>query len=106
MTRTYRGKALHSTRSLLAWITLGALGATLQPVCAQTAEPAPRREANRRETSFPVIPSTAWSGPRLRDGQPDVEGHWSNTIGNHGNFTDPQGGQPGGRQAANVKGGA
>ena len=32
-----------------------------------------------------------WSGPRLEDGQPDVRGHWSNTIGNHNNITDPQG---------------
>jgi hypothetical protein len=31
---------------------------------------------------------------RLADGQPDVQGHWSNTIGNHNNFTDPQGGGP------------
>jgi hypothetical protein len=27
----------------------------------------------------------------LPDGQPDVSGHWSNTIGNHNNLTDPQG---------------
>jgi hypothetical protein len=33
-------------------------------------------------------------GARLADGQPDVQGHWSNTIGNHNNFTDPQGGGP------------
>src|SRR5690606_8837756 len=32
-----------------------------------------------------------WGGPRLADGQPDVRGHWSNTIGNHNNLTDPQG---------------
>ena len=30
-------------------------------------------------------------GARLADGQPDVAGHWSNTIGNHNNLTDPQG---------------
>ena len=36
-----------------------------------------------------------WNGPRLADGQPDVAGHWSNTIANHNNFTDPQGGIPG-----------
>ena len=29
------------------------------------------------------------------DGQPDVQGHWSNTIGNHNNFTRPQGGDEG-----------
>src|SRR6188768_345138 len=44
------------------------------------------------ERSFPAIESGEWTGPRLPDGQPDVEGHWSNTIANHNNFTDPQGG--------------
>jgi hypothetical protein len=48
-----------------------------------------------RETTVPVIESGKWSGKRLRDGQPDVEGHWSNTIANHNNWTDPQGGVPG-----------
>lgn len=46
------------------------------------------------ETSFPVIQSGEWKGPRLPDGQPDVQGHWSNTIANHNNFTDPQVGIP------------
>ena len=45
-----------------------------------------------RETSFPQIAVGKWTGPRLHDGQPDVQGHWSNTISNHSNFTDPQGG--------------
>src|SRR5690606_16633185 len=30
----------------------------------------------------------------LPDGQPDVQGHWSNTIGNHNHITDPQGDFP------------
>jgi len=46
------------------------------------------------EKSFSPIASGKWSGPRLADGQPDVQGHWSNTIANHNNFTDPQGGIP------------
>jgi hypothetical protein len=46
------------------------------------------------EKSFPKIESGKWTGPRLADGQPDVQGHWSNTISNHSNFTDPQGGIP------------
>jgi hypothetical protein len=43
-----------------------------------------------------VVPTARgeWTGPRLPDGQPDVHGHWSNTIGNHNNFTNPQGGAP------------
>ena len=44
-----------------------------------------------RETSFVPTPQGEWTGPRLPDGQPDVSGHWSNTIGNHNNLTDPQG---------------
>ncbi len=47
------------------------------------------------ERAFPPIPQGEWSGPRQADGQPDVEGHWSNTVGNHNNWTDPQGGIPG-----------
>ena len=44
-----------------------------------------------RETSFVPTPRGDWNGPRLPDGQPDVSGHWSNTVGNHNNLTDPQG---------------
>lgn len=47
------------------------------------------------EKTFPQIAEGAWSGKRLRDGQPDVEGHWANTVANHNNWTDPQGGAPG-----------
>jgi hypothetical protein len=44
-----------------------------------------------RESLFVPTAEGAWTGPRLADGQPDVSGHWSNTIGNHNNLTDPQG---------------
>src|ERR1700722_6705591 len=44
-----------------------------------------------RETSFVPTARGEWKGPVLPDGQPDVSGHWSNTIGNHNNLTDPQG---------------
>jgi hypothetical protein len=47
------------------------------------------------EKSFPQIASGKWTGKRLADGQPDVQGHWSNTVANHNNWTDPQGGIPG-----------
>jgi len=40
-------------------------------------------------------------GITVPDGQPDVAGHWSNTIGNHNNLTNPQGGGRGdGERAA------
>jgi hypothetical protein len=48
-----------------------------------------------RESTVVKVAPGKWTGPRLADGQPDVQGHWSNTISNHSNLTDPQGGQPG-----------
>ena len=53
-----------------------------------------------RERSFTPTPAGAWTGPTLPDGQPDVQGHWSNTIGNHNNITNPQGGGRGGGDRA------
>ncbi|MFC4256457.1 hypothetical protein GRI97_09980 [Altererythrobacter xixiisoli] len=50
---------------------------------------------NRWSGTMDPIASGEWTGARLPDGQPDVSGHWSNTIANHSNFTDPQGGPPG-----------
>ncbi|HSI42924.1 MAG TPA: hypothetical protein VK949_01165 [Methylotenera sp.] len=47
-----------------------------------------------QEKAFPKIASGKWTGHRLADGQPDISGTWSNTIANHNNFTDPQGGIP------------
>jgi hypothetical protein len=47
------------------------------------------------EPGYTQIASGKWTGARTVDGQPDVQGHWSNTIGNHNNWTDPQGGIPG-----------
>ncbi|RYY01460.1 MAG: hypothetical protein EOO53_18115 [Gammaproteobacteria bacterium] len=44
------------------------------------------------EKTVSVINSGKWTGKRTADGQPDISGHWSNTIANHNNFTDPQGG--------------
>jgi len=45
--------------------------------------------------TFEVVPSGEWTAARLEDGQPDIQGHWSNTVGNQDNFTDPRGGIPG-----------
>jgi len=68
-----------------------ALGLLLTLIPA--AAPAQGAASFRERTVTPVA-SGEWSGSRLADGQPDVQGHWSNTIGNHNNFTDPQGGGP------------
>jgi hypothetical protein len=48
-----------------------------------------------RERTYTRTVAGEWQGARLADGQPDVQGHWSNTIGNHNNLTDPNGGLPG-----------
>jgi hypothetical protein len=62
----------------------------------QQAQPAAGQQQTRqrrpRDKSFPQIESGKWTGSRLADGQPDISGFWSNTIANHGNFEDPQGG--------------
>jgi hypothetical protein len=59
------------------------------------AQEAPGGNNIQRETKVIPISSGKWTGARLRDGQPDVQGHWSNTVANHANWTDPQGGIPG-----------
>ena len=58
-----------------------------------------------RETSVVVTPRGEWKGPLTPDGQPDVSGHWSNTIGNHNSLTSPQGAQGGDDEAAPRNGG-
>lgn len=93
-------------KTKLSWTALGGLALALAtpafaqggqegPRPAQAAQPAagqaPRGPG--RETSYPAIAQAAWTGGRTPDGQPDVSGFWSNTIGNHQNFTDPQGGK-------------
>jgi hypothetical protein len=40
-----------------------------------------------REDTIHLVERGPWTGPVLADGQPDVQGHWSNTIGNHNVFT-------------------
>jgi hypothetical protein len=67
---------------------------------AQDAAPA-AGGGRTRERTVPVIESGKWTGKRLADGQPDVQGHWSNTIGNHNNLTDPQGPLAGDNQRGN-----
>jgi len=91
---------------LIAWAAL----AVATPVIAQAPQAqdqAPRQGQRQgqggglsRERSFPAIASGPWNGQRTADGQPDVAGFYSNTIGNHSNFTDPQGRQPGGNERA------
>ncbi len=58
------------------------------------AAPSPAQQI-RWQRDVPIVVSGEWRGPRLADGQPDVAGHWSNTVANHSNFTDPQAGPPG-----------
>ena len=44
-----------------------------------------------RERRVVITEPGPWTGASLADGQPDVQGFWSNTIGNHNNLTNPQG---------------
>lgn len=64
-------------------------------VSSQEAAPAAQGSGIHQEKTVTPIPEGPWTGKRLADGQPDVQGHWSNTIANHNNWTDPQGGVPG-----------
>ncbi len=73
--------------------TMASILAGLLPTVIHAQQAAsPGSGLSRRETTVPVIARGEWTGPRLADGQPDVSGHWSNTIGNHNSFEDPQGG--------------
>lgn len=47
-----------------------------------------------REPQVYRVQQEQWQGARLADGQPDIQGHWSNTISNQNNLTDPQGKHP------------
>lgn len=76
---------LAATASPLAALAQSAPESVMQPPAGGT----------HWSKEVPVIASGAWNGPRLADGQPDVQGFWSNTISNHSNFTDPQAGPPG-----------
>lgn len=64
------------------------------------AQPGGGGQTIRWQSEVPVLAPAPWRGRFLADGQPDVEGHWSNTIANHNNWTDPQAGAPGEPTAA------
>lgn len=80
---------------------VGALA--LAPAFVSAQQPAVPAQQNTggvpREKAYPKIESAKWTGPRTADGQPDIAGHWSNTISNHSNFTDPNLGAPGDRSS-------
>jgi hypothetical protein len=79
--------------SLVSQLAMAADENKAQPEQKPAAQPQ-QGSGISRETRFPKIESGKWTGPRTHDGQPDVQGYWSNTISNHSNFTDPQGGIP------------
>jgi hypothetical protein len=60
-------------------------------VCAPSIAAA---QGLRFEKSYAAVASGSWAGPRTADGQPDIQGFYSNTIANHSNWTDPQAGPP------------
>jgi hypothetical protein len=69
--------------------------ASAQSAPAPAAEPQPTAGNIRWVRQFEPTPTGAWDGRRLADGQPDIQGFYSNIISNHSNFTDPQAGPPG-----------
>ena len=82
-------------------IILAALAAASPAAAQPAAAPTPGDgQVIRWEKEVPKIGSGPWRGPVLADGQPDVQGHWSNTIANHNDWTDPQAGAPGEPSAA------
>lgn len=83
---------LFATCALASPLTALSAESNAKPAAAVPVVPAP--EVARWESEFPAISAGKWTGPKLADGQPNVQGHWSNTIANHNNFTDPQGGIP------------
>jgi hypothetical protein len=94
-----RRSRLVSRMLTMAQVTLLIQGLTVgSPAIAQVGAQAAANTANpgiRWERSFAPIASGKWNGHHLPDGQPDIQGDWSNSVGNHDNFTDPQGGIPG-----------
>jgi hypothetical protein len=79
---------------------LAAIASCATSVVAQPAPPVAPAAATggqviRWQKEVPTLTSGPWRGKFLADGQPDVSGHWSNTIANHNNWTDPQAGAPG-----------
>jgi len=76
-------------------VLLSACATSRAPVTGQAAPPPVAPSGGLHfELNPPPVASGPWKGKRLPDGQPDIAGDWSNTAGNHNNFTDPQGGIP------------
>ncbi|MES2626901.1 MAG: hypothetical protein V4628_16565 [Pseudomonadota bacterium] len=56
-------------------------------VIATASSAAVAQQDEFREDTIHQVAAGDWKGAKLADGQPDVQGHWSNTIGNHNDFT-------------------
>lgn len=81
--------------TVVAGALAGALALLPLAAGAQAIETGPGTERIAFEPTFTKVAAGNWTGKRHKDGQPDVEGHWSNSVANHNNWTDPQGGIPG-----------
>lgn len=90
-------QAIHyrQCRIIAAALVLASGLAPAQQPPAPEAKPADINQRLSFQPTYTQISPAKWTGPRLADGQPNVEGHWSNTVANHSNWTDPQGGIPG-----------
>lgn len=81
--------------AVAALLLAAAIPASAQSPSEPPAEPRPTAGEIRWARHFEPVAPGAWAGPQLVDGQPDIQGFYSNTISNHSNFTDPQAGPPG-----------
>ncbi len=117
-TRSSTGVVLAGALALVAPLAIGAQGQTGQapnepqaqgPGRGQGAGPGQGQGQGQgrggnswREGRIYQATPGEWTGPRLADGQPDVQGHWSNTISNHNNLTRAAGGGRGGGQPVSL----
>ena len=106
MNRILKGALAGAVAILASTVSMGQTntGSTAAPTTpGSSPRPAPQAPGIRWERTVRQVSSGKWAGPRLPDGQPDVQGDWSNTISNHNNWTDPQGGIPGDPTTRNHK---
>jgi len=89
----YRPLCIALALAALPFVADAQAPAKVQP--KQQPKQLPTTDRIAFEPTYTQIAAGPWRGARLADGQPDVQGHWSNTVANHNNWTDPQGGTPG-----------
>jgi hypothetical protein len=89
-----RGKSAFVLSALAVAAAVAVDGVMAQQPTGQQTTPVQQQNVNvtydsfQWEKSYVEVQSGPWTGARLPDGQPDVQGSWSNTIANHNHFAD------------------